>query len=265
MKQRKISSKKNVIVTGAAKRIGRGIAMHLAKKGWAVTIHFYKSKREAVQLENLIKKQGGKANCIQANLNIEEEIENLITTAKEKFGPSTCLINNAANFKIDSLKSLTKKTWDLNMNINLLAPLLLIQKFEQQLPKNISGNIINIIDQRVWNLTPYFTSYTISKTGLWALTQTLAMVLSPKIRVNAIGPGPTFPSKYQTKKGFERQVHSTILKKRIKTQDICNAIDLLFSNETITGQMIATDSGQHLRWNKSDADFINNKKNSISS
>ena len=92
------------------------------------------------------------------------------------------------------------------------------------------------------------------------LTKTLAMVLSPKIRVNAVGPGPTFPSKYQTKKGFDRQVQSTILKKRIKTQDICNAIDLLLSNQTITGQMIATDSGQHLRWNKNDADFINNKK-----
>ncbi len=120
---------------------------------------------------------------------------------------------------------MTKKTWDLNININLRAPLLLIQKFEKQLPKSVSGNIINIIDQRVWNLTPYFTSYTISKTGLWTLTKTLAMVLSPKIRVNAVGPGPTFPSKYQTKKGFDRQVRSTILKKRIKTQDICNAID----------------------------------------
>ena len=155
---------------------------------------------------------------------------------------------------------MTKKTWDLNININLRAPLLLIQKFEKQLPKSVSGNIINIIDQRVWNLTPYFTSYTISKTGLWTLTKTLAMVLSPKIRVNAVGPGPTFPSKYQTKKGFDRQVQSTILKKRIKTQEICNAIDLLLSNQTITGQMIATDSGQHLRWNKNDADFINNKK-----
>ena len=225
--------------------------MHLAKKGYAITIHFHKSKKQALQLQKTIKKQGGKANCVQANLNLEKEIENLINKANKKFGKITCLVNNASNFEIDNLKSLTKKTWDLNLNINLLAPLLLIKKFEKQLPKGTPGNIINIIDQRVWNLTPYFTSYTISKVGLWTLTQTLAMALSPRIRVNAVGPGPTFPSKYQTQKGFTHQIKSTILKRKVRTEDICSAIDLLLSNETITGQMIATDSGQHLSWSLS--------------
>ena len=166
--------------------------------------------------------------------------------------PVTCLVNNASVFECDSPETATKESWDLHMQVNLRAPFLLVQGFLRQLPAAASGNVINILDQRVLNVTPHFTSYTVSKAGLWTLTQTLAMALAPRIRVNGVGPGPTLPSKRQTDEQFIRQWSRTPLARQVMPEEISAAVRFLLSAPSVTGQMISVCAGQHLGWSRSD-------------
>ena len=159
-----------------------------------------------------------------------------------------CLINNASLFENDSVKNFSIKRWNKHLNINLRAPAILIRQFSKLVSRNIKANIINIIDQRVFKLTPFFLSYTLSKTGLYTLTKTSAMSLAPNIRVNGIAPGPTIKNKGQSLKHFKKQYLSTPLKKSVDTKEICSAIKFLIANKSITGQVIAIDSGQNLNW-----------------
>ena len=183
---------KNVLITGSGKRIGAEIANSFAKKNWNIGLHYYKSYKETKNLSESIKKKYNVKTCIiKTDLSDINQINKIIPYINKKLGYVTCLINNAATFKYDSLESLTIKTWEHHINTNTRAPLFLSKSFVKNLPKKYKGNIINIIDQRVWNLTPHFTTYTLSKSALWTLTQTLALSLSPNIRVNAIGPCPT--------------------------------------------------------------------------
>jgi NAD(P)-dependent dehydrogenase (short-subunit alcohol dehydrogenase family) len=163
-----------------------------------------------------------------------------------------CLINNASLFESDSIKNFSIRVWDKHLNINLRAPAILIKQFSKLVSKNIKANIINVIDQRVFKLTPFFLSYTLSKTGLYTLTKTSAMNLAPNIRVNGIAPGPTIKNKRQSSKHFKKQYLSTLLKKSVDTKEICSAIKFLITNKSITGQVIAIDSGQNLNWKTSD-------------
>ena len=174
----------------------------------------------------------------------------IVPLAKKKLGTIDCLVNNAALFEKDDISNFTFKSWNDHININLLAPIILTKQFAKQAPKKTVSNIINIIDQRIFNLTPFFMSYTISKSGLHTLTKTMAMRLSPNIKVNAIAPGPTIKSKRQTDRHFKNQVRSTLLKKPVRLEDICDTVEFLINNNSITGQIIAIDSGQNLSWNK---------------
>ena len=158
------------------------------------------------------------------------------------------MINNAASFEYDSISSLSSDSWDLHINTNIRAPLFLSQSFVKNISKKSKGNIINIIDQRVWNLTPHFMTYTLSKTALWTLTQTLALSLSPNIRVNAIGPGPTIKSKMQTDEEFKKQYKRMPLSVPTSLREINQFINLILNSPSLTGQMIALDGGQHLGW-----------------
>jgi NAD(P)-dependent dehydrogenase (short-subunit alcohol dehydrogenase family) len=173
-----------------------------------------------------------------------------MSIARKKLGTINCLVNNAALFEKDDITNFTTKSWNDHLNINLLAPTILTKQFAKQASKKTVSNIINIIDQRIFNLTPFFMSYTISKSGLQTLTKTMAMRLGPNIKVNAIAPGPTIKSKRQADKHFRNQVRSTLLKKSVKAEDICDAVEFLISNNSITGQIIAVDSGQNLSWNR---------------
>ncbi|MBI1985320.1 MAG: SDR family oxidoreductase, partial [Rhodospirillales bacterium] len=163
-------------------------------------------------------------------------------------GPLDCLVNNASVFKEDNPRTATRETWDAHMQVNVRAPFLLTQAFAAQLPKRTEGHVINLIDQRVWNVTPYFTSYTVSKVALWGLTQNLALALAPGIRVNAIGPGPTLPSVHQTEEQFRRQWSKLPLQRRVDPEEICRAVRFLLDAPPVTGQMIVLDGGQHLGW-----------------
>ena len=196
---------KTALVTGGAKRIGGAISRDLATHGWAVAVHFNTSGDDARALVGDITQGGGRAAAVRADLAREDEAAGLLTQAAREVGPVTCLVNNASVFEKDTPETATKDTWDAHMQVNLRAPFVLTQAFAAGLPDDLEGNVINMIDQRVWNLTPSFTSYTVSKAGLWALTRSLAMALAPRIRINAIGPGPTLPSSRQTDRDFIRQ------------------------------------------------------------
>ncbi len=239
---------RTALVTGAAKRIGRAIALGLGAAGYAVAVHYRRSRDEAESAVAEIEAAGGKAVALAAELTDEAAAEKLISRAVAALGPLGVLVNNASSFEVDDALSATRETWDRNMETNLRAPFVLTQIFAKGLPPQADGAVINITDQRVWNLTPYFTSYTLSKVGLWALTQTLALALAPRIRVNAIGPGPVLPSPRQTREQFERQCRAMPLQRGAGLEEIARAVRFILESPSMTGQMIALDGGQNLGW-----------------
>ncbi len=247
---------KAALVTGAAHRIGRTIALGLGNDGWAVAVHYSRSKPQAQEIVYEITGAGGRAVALAADLADEDETAGLVPRAAKALGPLGCLVNNASQFEADDPATATRESWDIHMGVNLRAPFVLTQGFAAQVPAETGGCVINIIDQRVWNLTPFFTTYTLSKAGLWTLTQTLALALAPRIRVNAIGPGPTLASARQTPAQFTRQWQSTPLQRRTPTEEICAAVRFLLSAPAMTGQMMALDGGQHLGWAQLDRDYL---------
>lgn len=236
------------VVTGAARRIGRAIALGLAREGWAVAVHYRSSRLEADEVVTTIEAEGGSAAAIEADLAQETEVRKIIARAREALGPVTCLVNNASVFEHDDSRTATRESWDRHMECNLRAPLVLIQDFAAQLPEDAAGNVVNLLDERVWNLTPHFLSYTVTKSALWALTRTLALDLAPRIRVNGIGPGPTLPSPRQTDAQFKAQYQATPLRRPADPEEIAAAVLFLLASPAVTGQMIALDGGQHLGW-----------------
>ena len=240
-----------IIVTGAATRMGAAIAKKLSGPNVEIVIHYNKSKLNAEKLQKELKKNKTKVWLIKGDLSKENDLKKIIKFAKSKLKYFDCLINNASLFENDSLKSFTSKSWDNHLNVNLKAPAYLTKEFAKNI-KGKNNNIINIIDQRVFKLTPYFFSYTISKTGLYTLTKTSAMSLAPNIRVNGIAPGPTLKNKRQSEKHFKTQYMATPLKRQVDVEQICNAVDFFIKNRSITGQVISVDSGQSLNWQTPD-------------
>jgi NAD(P)-dependent dehydrogenase (short-subunit alcohol dehydrogenase family) len=240
------------LVTGGAVRIGRAIALRLAADGYSVAIHYRNSSADAVEVARLISEAGGNAASFHARLENHEDICRLIPAISETLGPVTCLVNNASLFRDDNFQTMTREDWDVHMNVNLRTPLFLAQRFAAQLPPEAEGNIINIIDQRVMRPNPMFFSYTISKAALWAATQTLAQALAPRIRVNAIGPGPVLRSIHQTSEDFSREWRSTLLGRGAAPEEIAEAVAFILNSPSMTGQMLALDGGQHLLWQTPD-------------
>ena len=236
------------LVTGAGKRLGRAIALALAEAGYAVAVHYGDSAAEAEKVVTEITATGGRAAALGADLASEDEVARLIGRAAEALGPLDVLVNNASVFERDEALDVTRAGWDRHMEINLRAPFVLAQGLARQLPGGCAGNIVNILDQRVENLTPHFISYTLSKSGLWTLTRTLALALAPDIRVNAIGPGPVLPSPRQSQAQFDAQARSTPLGRAVAPAEIAAAVVFLLAAPSVTGQMIAVDGGQHLNW-----------------
>ena len=234
------------LITGGARRIGRAIALDLASAGWRVAIHYRRSREDAEALVADIKSKGGEAAAIPGDLARPEDIQALVPRCRDALGPPVCLINNASEFLVDTLTTATMETWDTHLDINLKAPVFLAQSLFLNLADGETGNVINIIDQRVWNLTPDFFSYTISKAGLWTATRTLAQALAPRVRVNAIGPGPVLKSIHQTESDFAAESRSTLLQRGPSLAEICAAVRFILDAGAMTGQMIALDGGQHL-------------------
>ena len=236
------------LVTGAGKRVGRAIALDLGRNGWSVAVHYNRSADEAEAVVADIEASGGRAIAIGADLSDPHAVDGLVPAATQALGPIDCLINNASVFENDGIASLSRESWDRHIETNLWAPLALTQAMAAALPEDAPGNVVNLLDQRVWNLTPYFLSYTVSKSALWTLTQTLAMALAPRIRVNAIGPGPTLPSPRQSQAQFDKQWNAMPLGRGTTPEEIADAVRFLLTAPAVTGQMIALDGGQHLGW-----------------
>ncbi len=242
---------RKIIITGGATRIGAAIAQKLSGPNIEIVIHYNKSKSKAESLKKKLQRFGTKVHLVKGDLNKERDVYKIIKFSKLKMKFFDCLVNNASLFENDKLENFTSTSWENHISTNLKAPAILSKEFS----KNVRGknnNIINIIDQRIFKLTPYFFSYTLSKTGLYTLTKTSAMSFSPNIRVNGIAPGPTIKNKRQSEKHFKSQYLATPLKKQVDVNEICNAVDFFIKNSSITGQVLAIDSGQSLNWQTPD-------------
>jgi NAD(P)-dependent dehydrogenase (short-subunit alcohol dehydrogenase family) len=236
------------LVTGGARRIGRAVALELAESGFDVALHCRASSTAAEETRSLIQARGRRCSVLYADLAREVEVHRLIPQAVEQLGPLGVLVNNASRFDRDEWHDATRASWDAHLEPNLRAPFVLIQGFASILPGTAEGVVINMVDQRVWSLTPHFVSYTISKAALWALTQTMALALAPRIRVNAIGPGPALPNTRQTEAQFLRQSASVPLGRGTNPEEVARAAMYMLSLPAMTGQMIALDGGQHMQW-----------------
>lgn len=251
------------LVTGAGKRLGRAMALALAEDGYDVAVHYASSERDANDVVAQIEARGQRAVALRADLLRDAETEALLPQAAEALGGDiTCLINNASIFEPDDLASVTRDSWDRHMQSNLRAPVLLLQALAAQSLPDLSDEAgepraaavaINMVDQRVNKLTPDFLSYTLAKSALWTLTQTAAQALAPRIRVNAIGPGPTLQGPRQSVADFAAQRRATPLQRGAGEQDITSALRYLVGAPAITGQLICVDGGQHLAWQTPDA------------
>ena len=244
----KANGAKAALVTGGAKRIGRAICLMLGDAGWDVAVHFNASRNEADAVVTELKAKGRQAVALSADLTREDQVAALIGRAQKAIGPLGCLVNNASLFERDEALTATRVSWDRHMETNLRAPFVLMQGFARLLPEGAEGAIVNILDERVWKLTPHFTSYTLAKAGLWTLTQTMALALAPRIRVNGVGPGPTLPSPRQSPEQFRRQIEAMPLERGASPEEIAAAVKFILSAPAMTGQMIALDGGQHLGW-----------------
>lgn len=250
------------LVTGAGKRLGRAMALYLARRGYDVAVHYSGSRDGAEDVAEEIRALGQKAVVLQADFLDEAQVEELFAAAVAGLGGTiTCLVNNASIFEYDNIQNATRTSWDRHMESNLRAPFVLTQAMAaQELVPAIdnfgepvaAGLIVNMLDQRVRKLTPEFMTYTLAKMGLWALTQTAAQALSPAIRVNAIGPGPTLKGTRQTQSHFERQRASTILGRGASLADVTAALGYFLDAQAVTGQLVCVDGGQHLSWQTPD-------------
>ncbi|HWA79121.1 MAG TPA: SDR family oxidoreductase [Acetobacteraceae bacterium] len=238
---------RTALVTGGARRVGRAITLALAAAGFDIAIHAHTGRAEAEALAGEIGALGRQARVVTADLAREEEVQALYPAASS-LGPIGLLINNASTFERDEWDDATRTSWDRHLEPNLRAPFVLTQHFARALPAAAEGVVVNLLDERVWALTPHFVSYTVSKMGLWTLTRTLALALAPRIRVAGIGPGPTLPSARQTPAQFARQMAAVPLKHGPTPEEVARAVLMILALPSFTGQMLALDGGQHLRW-----------------
>lgn len=239
-----------VLVTGAAKRLGRAIALRLARDGYDVAIHYRSSRAEAEALAAEINGLGRRTALVDGELSKEAEVATIVPRVSAALGHLTALVNSASVFEDDRVETASRESWDKHIDTNLRAPLVLSQAFAKQLPSGANGGIVNIVDQQVLNLTPQFLSYTVSKAGLWTLTRTLAQALAPAIRVNAVAPGPSLKAERQSQENFDAHVKATLLQRPSEPEDIAGAVAYLLAASAVTGQMILVDSGQHLAWSR---------------
>lgn len=243
------------LVTGGARRIGREIALDLAAAGLDIALHCRDSQDAAEDTAAEIEALGRRVAVLEADLIDPSAAEALPARAVEALGGLGMVVNNASIFERDDWDTVTGESWTAHMAVNLESPFRIIQAFAKALPEGTNGVAVNILDQRVFSLTPHFVSYTLSKSGLWTLTRTLALALAPRVRVAAVGPGPTAPSARQDPDDFERQCAIVPLGRRTEPTAIAKAVRFILESPSYTGQMIALDGGEHLGW-KQDADGV---------
>ena len=246
----------NMLITGAAQRIGAALAEEMAAEGWHVCIHYNASQAQAEKVADAIISKGGKASIFHANLAAAEGPENLIIQCQDEIGPLSCLINNASIFEYDDVDSLNGEMLDLHHAVNVRAPLLLSQAFSKRIPKNVTCNIVNILDNKVMAPNPDYMSYTLSKFALKGATEILAMAMAPQIRVNGIAPGITLLSGKQSKFRFNKAHKTNPLKQGCTPGQIAAALKLILDCPSMTGEIIVLDGGQKLQHLPRDIAFL---------
>jgi NAD(P)-dependent dehydrogenase (short-subunit alcohol dehydrogenase family) len=238
-----------VLVTGAGRRIGRAIARHFAAEGRPVVLHGHPRSGRDVEAEAAaICDGGGRAAFALADLADAESTGGLVAQATRAFGPVTLLVNNASIFEVDTAEDFTIHRFDRHIAVNLRAPVQLARDVVAALPADADGAIVNLVDQRVWRLTPRYFTYTLAKSALWTATQTLAQAYAPRVRVNAVGPGPVLPNEALGDGDFELEARGVPLARAVEVSAVVDAVVYLAYAQSVTGQMIAVDSGQHLAW-----------------
>lgn len=242
----------NALVTGGARRIGKAIVEDLAAHGFGVAIHCNRSRAEADDLCAAVRASGGSAVVVQADLTDMAATADLVAQAAQELGPLSLLVNNASVFEPDSASDFQWDVWDRHFAMHLKAPALLARQFAAALPDRAGGLVVNVIDQRVWRPTPRYFSYALSKSALWSATQTMAQSFAPRVRVNAIGPGPTLANARQDPAAFAEQAQKVLLGHGPALAEFGATVRYLWEAPSITGQMIALDGGQHLAWETPD-------------
>jgi NAD(P)-dependent dehydrogenase (short-subunit alcohol dehydrogenase family) len=237
-----------VLITGGAKRLGAAMVRAAAAAGLDVAIHCHRSTAEASALAGEVRALGRRAAVVRADLGREEEVARVVAEAGRGVGPLAVLVNNAAVFELDRLATADRQSWDLHLETNLRAPIVLSQAFVAQLPEGRGGLIVNLLDQRVGNLTPNYLSYSVAKMGLWGATQVLARELAPRVRVNAIGPGPALPPPGLDRARFDELCRATPLQRGTSPEEIAGALRFIMASPSMTGQLITLDGGQQLGW-----------------
>lgn len=236
------------LVTGAGTRIGAEIARRLAAAGYAVVVHYNNSQSGAAEVKTEILAANGRAAIVGADIADRAERAALIARAAEAFGPLTLLVNNASLYEPDSVMTLDEALWDRHFAIHAEAPLFLARDFARQLPPETDAAIVNILDSRMWNPSPAYTSYTLSKAVLFAATTTMAQELAPRIRVNAVGPGPTLPEATDNTEAYARRLANLPLGRGATPEEVAEAVLYFARAGAVTGQMLALDGGQFLEW-----------------
>ncbi len=251
-----VNPSRAALVTGAAHRIGRAIAIALARRGYSVAIHAHQSRSAAHELCAVLTREGGRTAVVPCDLADHDQVVRLVHDARAAVGPLTLLVNNAAEFEPDEIGHLDRARFDRHFAVNLRTPLFLAEAFAAQVPEGSDASIINLIDQRIYRPTPRFLSYGLTKSALHAATTTLAQALAPRIRVNAVAPGPTLPSRRQAPETFARQSRAVPLGRGPSPDEIADAVVYLAAARSVTGVTIAVDGGQHLAWRTADANDI---------
>jgi NAD(P)-dependent dehydrogenase (short-subunit alcohol dehydrogenase family) len=246
---------KTALVTGGARRIGAAIARDLATHGYRVIVHCNRSVTEAEELVEGLRRDEKEAAVLSADLMNTAETGELFARARARFGPIGLLVNNASAFLPDTADKPDWKAWETHFGLHLRAPAQLAQVFAAQADLD-AGLIVNVTDQRIRRLNPRFYSYTLSKSALWTATKTMALAFAPRIRVNAIAPGPTLPNERQSEKDFARQIAGLPLKRQPALEEFGRTVRWLAETPSVTGQMIAIDGGQHLAWRTPDIDGV---------
>jgi NAD(P)-dependent dehydrogenase (short-subunit alcohol dehydrogenase family) len=234
------------LVTGGAHRIGRAIVEDLAAHGWAVAIHAHHSRGEAEALAASIGGSGGRAAAVDGDIADTTMHAGVIAAAAKALGPMTLLVNNASMFEKDTFGALDRALFDRQIAVNLAGPIFLAQAFAAALPTGIEGNVVNLLDQRVYRPSPAYFSYQLAKSALLTATDVMAKALAPRIRVNGIAPGPVLPSATQSAEGFTRKLEATLLKRAPELTEFGRTVRYFVEARSVTGQVVALDSGEHL-------------------
>jgi NAD(P)-dependent dehydrogenase (short-subunit alcohol dehydrogenase family) len=244
--------RKVALVTGGGRRIGLDIARRLAREGYAVATMANASLAAAHAMAAQIEAEGGRARAFGADLSDPEAAASAFGAVAAAMGSVELLVNNAAAFEDDAIDRLDLALWRRQFAVDLESPVFLIGAFARALPEGAEGAVVNIIDQRVLKLTPQYLSYTLAKSALWTATRTLAQALAPRIRVNAVGPGPTYPSEREGETGLNHEAQGTPLGRAVSGEDIAEAVVYLARARNVTGQILCVDAGQHIGWRTPD-------------